>query len=205
MGSINYGELAKTSAKAFEPLKPGNYTFEVTGAEVKLSTAGNVFYKLELTVEDEGPTKGKKAWTNLTLTEDNPGTFFSQLAVLGADAAYFAGFDPVDEDDEEGQDAVHDETAAFIIGSRCSAQVKVGKPYQGRPQTDVGWLKEPGTATKRNSSVPDVEDDAAPAAPRRARRSAAATEDAAPAESKPAARRSRRGSAAPDLPPGLDA
>lgn len=162
MGSVNYGELAKTTGKAFESLPVGTYNVEVTGAEVKTAKSGNTYYHLELTVED-GPSKGKKVWTNVTLNGENPGTFFGQLRSLGLDAAHFAQFPEIDEDDTEGHAAVHDVTAAALIGKRAIAPVKQGKPYEGQPRTEVGFFK-PQTAAASNSSVPTIPG-TAPAAP----------------------------------------
>lgn len=154
MGSVNYGELAKTTGKAFESLPVGTYNVEVTGAEVKTAKSGNTYYHLELTVED-GPAKGKKVWTNVTLNGENPGTFFGQLRSLGLDAAHFAQFPEIDEDDTEGHAAVHDVTAAALIGKRAIAPVKQGKPYEGQPRTEVGFFKSQ-TSAASNSSVPTI-------------------------------------------------
>lgn len=173
MGSTNYGELAKT-ATTFKQLPVGTYNVEVTGCEVKTSQKGNIFYRLELTVED-GPEKGGKAWTNVTLTADNPGTFFGQLRTLGVGPDFFAQFGEVDDDDADAQENLHATTAAALIGKRAIAPVKQGKEYQGQPRTEVGFFKAAkGTAPAPNG-VPNVPSAPAPAA----------------------------ATSAPDLPPGL--
>ena len=178
MGTRNYGELAK-SATTFKQLPVGTYNVEVTGAEVRTSSNGNVYYRLELTVED-GPHKGEKAWSNVTLTEENPGTFFGQLRTLGLGPDFFAQFGEVDDEDEDAEENVHATTAAALIGKRAIAPVKQGKEYQGQPRTEVGFFK-PAKGAAPSSGVPS-----APAAK-------------TPGKAKGAAKK-----AAPGLPPGLE-
>ena len=149
MASVNYGELAKTANKDFEPLPPDIYAVEVSGAEHKVSKNGNPFYALTLSVSD-GPHKGRKLWTNVTLNAANPGSvgyFFGTMRNLGLDADFFAGLP--DEDSE----AV---ICQALVGRRVNVTVK-HREYQGKIQNEVDKISSSGaTVAPVAATTPDV-------------------------------------------------
>lgn len=217
MGSFDWGELAKSAPKGFEPIPKGNYNVEVTDGEAKTYSTGNRGVQLEITVED-GPQKGKKIkFVNIVFNPENPGTFFGQLRALGIDAAFFKEYGKIDEDDEEALDEIMEDVAEEVIGKRAIAPVSQ-RTYEGRTNNQVGFFKpikgDGPKRSRRGSSAPvvddgpDDDDDGAdePEPPKRRRRAAAAPEpdddgddgdgDDEP-EEKPA-KRSRRAAAADD-------
>lgn len=143
MGTVNYGELAKGAGEvSFEPLEPGQYEAEVTGAEFRTAKTGSHMYRVEFTV-DTGPSKGKKVWTNLVLKHDSPNNvsiFFQRMAALGLDAAFFAA---VGGDEQEAK------ICQRLIGAKSSIKVKLGNEYEGQRRPDVERI-----TARVGSSVP---------------------------------------------------
>ena len=191
MGSIDWGEIAKSAPKGFEPVPAGTYTVECTDADPKTFSTGSQGLNIEVTIEDEGPSKGKKIkFVSIVFKADNPGTFFGQLRAFGIDADFFKEYGKIDEDDEEALSDIMEDIADEIVGLRAIAPV-TQQPYEGRVNNKVGFFKPVGSVKtgggRRRSSTPVVEEDTA-------------TEEAAPKRT----RRPRKSNGAePGLPPGL--
>jgi|ERR1035437_1090830 hypothetical protein len=222
MGSYDFGELANAAPKGFEPVPAGTYTVECTDAQPKAYNTGSQGVQLEVTIEDAGPSKGKKIkFVNIVFSPDNPGVFFGQLRAFGIAAEWFAEYGKIDDDDPEALTEIMEDVAEEILGKRAVAPV-TQKSYEGRVNNNVGFFKPVGSGTRssrRASSTPDV---AEPEAKPARRRAASATAPPAP-EPEPEAddggqdepaeeapKRSRRGAGRagrstgePSLPPGL--
>ena len=219
MGSYDFGELANAAPKGFEPVPAGTYTVECTDAQPKVYSTDNQGVQLEVTIEDAGPSKGKKIkFVNIVFSSDNPGVFFGQLRAFGIEAAWFSEYGKIDDDDPEALTEIMEDVCEEILGKRAIAPV-TQKPYEGRVNNNVGFFKPIGSGTRssrRSASTPDV---AEPEAKPARRRAASAPAPAAPepesddadqdepAEDAP--KRGRRGGRAgrstgePSLPPGL--
>lgn len=94
MAGLNFKSLLGTAAEApdFSPLTPGKYAANVTGCTVKDTSTGKKMWNIEFTVA-EGPSQGRKAWTNQVLSPENAtalSIFFRQMAAMGLDSDYFA-------------------------------------------------------------------------------------------------------------------
>ena len=218
MGSYDFGELAKAAPKGFEPVPAGTYTVECTDAQPKVYSTGNQGVQIEVTIEDAGPSKGKKIkFVNIVFNAENPGTFFGQLRAFGIAADFFSDYGKIDDDDDEMITEIMEDVADEILGKRAIAPV-TQRTYEGRVNNSVGFFKPVGSGgakRSRRGSTPDVDDEPAP---KRGRKAAAEDDDAAPADPDPTdtdagedepapkrsrAGRSRRASAEPGLPPGL--
>lgn len=94
MAGLDFKSLLGTAAEApdFSPLAPNKYTANVTGCTVKDTMTGKKMWNIEFTVA-EGPSQGRKAWTNQVLSPENAtalSIFFRQMAAMGLDNDYFA-------------------------------------------------------------------------------------------------------------------
>ncbi len=187
MGSYDFGELAKAAPKGFEPVPAGTYTVECTDAEAKEFSTGSKGVQIEVTIEDPGPSKGRKIkFVNIVFKGDNPGTFFGQLRAFGLGAEFFSEFGTIDENDLGG---IMEEVAEEILGKRAVAPV-TQRTYEGKVNNSVGFFKPVGEGSKRRSrtSTPNIG-------------------DADPTEAEATPKRDRAGrrrGAQPGLPPGLD-
>ena len=223
MGKLSYAEMAKeaeATGYGTAPLTIGEYDAVVSGASYKKSDKGNDTYKVEFTVTS-GKSKGRKAWKNVTLSDNNRSFFFQQMNTLGLDSAFFA--DIADEDDFEA------EVCAELVELESPVVLDAGPPreYKNNSYSDIKRIspatgvaravaaddEEPETPAPRRRSRKDPDEEAA--APPRRRRVATAPDPADPdddegyekeeeAATPPAARRRRASSATrPDLPPGV--
>jgi hypothetical protein len=141
MASIDYGELAKTAGKGFEPLPLGQYEVEVSNAEFKVASTGSPMYKVELSVET-GPNAGRKLWTNLVLTDRSAGIFFAKMRAFGLDTAFFAALPAEDTEARICQ---------ALVGRHALVTVK-HREYQGQTQNEVDKV-----APRAGTSTPTVD------------------------------------------------
>jgi len=127
---VNWGTLIAQAGAELEPLPDGDYDVVVTKAESKKSSNEKTMIVAEFRVLN-GPCAGKYIWNNFVVTEDKPRAlafFFRHLAVLGADAAFFAS-NPTPE-----------QVAAKIVGAQCTASVG-HRTYQGVVRNQVGGIR----------------------------------------------------------------
>jgi hypothetical protein len=146
MGTINYGALAAEASKGFAPIPIGPYDVEVTGAEFKVASTGKPMYKVEFTIAN-GPNKGRKVWTNLVMTLDNPnamGAFFGKMRALGLGTEFFAALPA------ENAEGVVCQT---LIGRPAIVTVK-HRDYNGQAQNDVDKISARVAVTP---TAPDVQ------------------------------------------------
>jgi hypothetical protein len=111
---------------SFEVLPAGDYDLRVAKAEATQSGNGKLMFKLTNEVT-AGPHKGRRVWSNLVLTVDNPtalGIFFRQMAAIGISKSYFEG-DPSDA-----------QVADALTGREFRAQVAV-KQWQGNDRNEI--------------------------------------------------------------------
>lgn len=72
MATLSFDATSVAPADDFSPLPPGDYTAVITESEMKPTKRGDGSF-LALTFEiTEGPSKGRKVWTNLNLRNPNP-------------------------------------------------------------------------------------------------------------------------------------
>ena len=94
-GAVNWGDLmaaADNSVGAFAPLPNGTYQARVEEASDTTTQTGKTMFKVTFVIT-EGEFANRKVWSNLTVSPESPkalGIFFSQMAALGLDQAYFA-------------------------------------------------------------------------------------------------------------------
>lgn len=227
MAAYDWGEIAKSAPKGFEPAPAGTYTVECTDADPKTFSTGSQGVSIEVTIEDEGPAKGKKIkFVTIVFNPENPGTFMGQLRAFGIGPEFFSEYGKFDSDDAEFIGEVMEDVADEIVGKRAIAPV-TQDTYEGRVNNKVGFFKPVGSVKtggrKRRGGTPYVGgDEPAAEAPKRGRRAAAAADpdpddgdgdggsddgDAADSEGEAPKRtragRSRRSKGEPGLPPGL--
>jgi hypothetical protein len=158
----------EASAEALdrEPLPTGKYLVAITDIELTFSgeSAGNPdhtrpFFKLELTVQQDGIYKGRKAWTNIMLhSKKNDGGTFTNFTL----PQFLKAFNvPVSAGDLEIPDP------EWFMGKQAliSGTKKKGKPYtdrDGNPQEGSvqynvqSWFpasKFVGSVSEGNSTV----------------------------------------------------
>jgi hypothetical protein len=170
MTTIPWSQL-KASAEDpgdFTPLRPGNYPARVESVEVKETRTGKPMFSLTWVVTS-GPDAGRKTWSNIVLSAENPksmGFFFKDMATLGADAAFF---------DAEPSLA---EVAARIQQAQANVIITV-RPQRNDPtRLEVSRISPQTSATASAPAAPSFAAAQpvapAPAAPAPARRSAPA-------------------------------
>lgn len=105
MPKIDFSEIREPA-----PLEPGDYLSTlsaVTYVPKKPNTKAD-YVKLEFTISEEGPHEGRKAFRNLSLSENSLWAFKQAMIALGADPEDFDGeVDPEEMAKERiGSDAV---------------------------------------------------------------------------------------------------
>jgi hypothetical protein len=117
---------AGEAAEEYGVLPAADYDLKITKAEAKMSSNGKLMYAITCEVT-EGPYKGRKVWSNLVLTRDNPtalGFFFRHMAAIGIDKSYFK---------QNPSDA---QVADALLGREFRAQLSI-RQYQGQDRNDI--------------------------------------------------------------------
>lgn len=189
MGKLEYSKVAAEQEKTGygrAPLPKGEYDAIVTSASYRKSKANNNDqYSISFAIT-AGKLKGRTFWHNMTYAgESNANIFFSQMAGLGLDAAYFAEI----EDGETASDII----CADLIDAEFHVTAGEPREWNGQPQTRITSIKafDGGSSAGRRVSADDdgLDDDEPVAKPKRARRAAAADpDDDTPAPAKRARR-----------------
>lgn len=126
MSTINWADLQKTADEATRPLPDGMYPVEVEKATATDSSKGNPMIKLELRIYD-GPGTGRKMFTQLTLSTDNPmalAFFFRNLGAFGIDASVLATQPSMDT------------LATLLVSRKATADINT-RPWQGVDRNNV--------------------------------------------------------------------
>lgn len=133
--SINFSDLMKTAEKegGFSLLPDGSYNVVVEKAQATTASTGKPMLKVTLVVTD-GPSKGRKLFTNHVLATDNPNAlamFFRNMGAYGLDKAFW-----------NAPGASLDGAAAIMVGRPVTADVG-HKVYQGEDRNEVKGVKPP--------------------------------------------------------------
>src|SRR4051812_6195256 len=133
MTVIDWASLYTQAEEASRPLPDGPYPVEVEKATAKDSNAGNPMISLELRIWD-GPGTGRKLFTQLTLSKDNPTAlmfFFRNLGALGVDSTIL------------GTQPSMEQLATMLVGRKATANVNT-RPYQGVDRNNVNGFGAAG-------------------------------------------------------------
>ena len=155
-------------APSFDPVPAGQYAAMIVASENKISKNGHPFLSLELEIID-GPHRGRKLWTNLSLNHPNPTTVLLARAELASICRAIGVLRPAD--------SVQLHNLPMLINVRCANRKDTGdlqnriKSYvsrtasaaaQGQPQGQSSPQSQPPQAPAQ-SQVPG-QSPAAPAA-----------------------------------------
>lgn len=130
--SVNFGALLQSVGTLdMQPVPAGSYNAKVIDASAAQTSTGKLMYKLRYEIED-GPSRGRKVYNNITLTTDNPNAlrmFFVNMKAMGLGESYFAS--------SPSPDAV----AQALMGARCIITIN-HREYQGVMRENVAGIKE---------------------------------------------------------------
>lgn len=119
-------EEAGDAAEGFEVLPASDYDLKITKCEAKMSSTGKLMFALTNEVQ-AGPYKGRKLWSNIVVSHDNPtalGIFFRQMNALGIDKSYFST-NPSDS-----------QVAEALLNREFRGQVVI-KAWQGQDRNEI--------------------------------------------------------------------
>jgi hypothetical protein len=123
--TINWADLHKDSTTTLE----GEFPIVIVEATPKKTNDGSKDMIAVKAKIEAGPYAGRPLWTNMTISPESPGAMrilFSQFAVLGLDAAFFAA----------NPQAPVAQIAQALVGRR--AVVEVGKrSWQGTEREEI--------------------------------------------------------------------
>lgn len=143
---MNWDEILKEqeSDPGFAPVPADKYTIRVEKAEALKASTGADMIKLECNIIG-GPYDGKKVWTNIVFTIDNPKAMrftFRKLAALGVAKETLAAQNPS-----------YPQIAEWLVGSEAIAEVTV-REWEGEKTNDVKGLKS--TTSGAGADAPPI-------------------------------------------------
>lgn len=129
-GTINWDELAKQAAAAFDPIPTGEYAGTVTEASAVSASNGKPMIKVKVKING-GPHDGRLVFNNFVISADNPnamGFFFRHMKALGLDANFFA------------QQPSMPQVAEQLTGRQALWGLGI-RQYQGQDQNEIKTIK----------------------------------------------------------------
>jgi len=130
VSEIDWASLRKTAEDGTRPLDDGDYGFVIDSASATFASTGSEMIKATLRVTT-GPQAGRKLWTNFVVSPDSAWAlkiFFSNMAALGLNDAYFAGKPSMEK------------IAADLVGRGGVATVGT-REFQGSERNEVKNIK----------------------------------------------------------------
>ena len=138
-----------------DPLPPGNYNVAIENVEVKSTQTQKTMFVITMKVID-GPHAGRRIWNNMVVSPESPkamGFFFKDMAVLGADDAFF------DANPDEG-------TITAKVMACPGVAITVRMQRNDPTRNEVARMQPLGTASASGGAVPPAPAQAsAPPAP----------------------------------------
>lgn len=134
--NMNWDEILREqeSDPGFAPVPEGKYPVRVEKAEATKASTGADMIKTQFVIVG-GPHDGKKVFTNIVFSYNNPTAMrftLRKLKALGVTREYLAANNPST-----------DQIASMIVGATCEAEVTI-REYEGEKSNDVKSLRDLG-------------------------------------------------------------
>ena len=129
---ISVEDCPEGESQSFELIKPGWYPVKITNADLRDSSTGGQYIKLELTIQGES-NAGRKIWTNLNIVNQNEKTVAIAREQLGK-LMTAGGLKDVNDTDE-------------LMGIDVDAKVKISPARDGYEESnDIAGFRLSGSA-----------------------------------------------------------
>lgn len=134
---------AGDAAEEYGVLPAADYDLKIIKSEAKQARTGKLMYAITCEVT-EGPYKGRKVWSNIVLTRDNPtalGFFFRNMAAIGIDKSYFM------------QNPSDSQVADALLGREFRGQVAI-KQWQGQDRNELKSYFPKKSSAQESATTP---------------------------------------------------